>query len=77
MIRQIEINNEEEWLVAQRALEVQREVSRAARAAKPGRGLMVTEAMMHEQGEKFLRMILENALRQQVGTKKKLKVDRV
>ncbi len=76
MIRQIEINSEEEWLVAQRAVEVQREVSQAARAARPGRGLMATEAMVHAQGEEFLRMILENAVRQQVGAKKKRKVIR-
>ena len=76
MIRPMEINSEEEWLVAQRAVEVQREVSRAAGAAEPGRGLMETEAMVHEQGEKFLRLILENAIRQQVGTKKKRKVIR-
>ena len=75
MIRPMEINSEEEWLVAQRAVEVQREVSRAAGAAEPGRGLMETEAMVHEQGEKFLRMVLENAIRQQVGTKKKTKGD--
>ncbi len=74
MIRPMEINSEEEWLVAQRAVAVQREVSRAARAAEPGRGLMETEAMVHEQGDELLRMILENAIRQQVGTKKKRKV---
>ena len=48
MIRPMEVNSEEEWLVAQRAVAVQREVSRAARAAEPGRGLMETEAMVHE-----------------------------
>lgn len=76
MIRQIEVNSEEEWLVAQHAVEVQREVSRAARAAQPGRGLMETEAKLHERGDEFLRTILENAVRQHVGAKKKRKVRR-
>ena len=70
MIRQIEVNSEEEWLVAQRALEVHRAVSRAARAAQPGRGLMETEAKLHEQGDGLLRTILENAVRQHVEAKK-------
>lgn len=71
MIRQIEVNSEEEWLVAVHALEVQREVNRAARSAPEGRGLQVTEEAVHEKGDGFLREILENALRREAGAKKK------
>lgn len=71
MIRQVEVQSEEEYLVALHAVEVQREVNRAARTAPGGRGLLVTEQMVHEKGDELLRQVLENAIRGQAGVKKK------
>ena len=71
MIREIQVNSEEELVVALHALEVLREVNRAARGAAPGQGLMATEIALHEKGDEFLRGILQRAVEQQGGIKKK------
>jgi hypothetical protein len=71
MAESILVVDEQEKLIALRALETYRALKQAVKEAPHGRGLAFTEAVVHDKGFDHLRRMYESALRDHPEAQKK------
>lgn len=67
----IEVDNENERLVALQAVETYRALRKAMKDAPHGRGLATMEAVVRDQGFEHLRQMFDSAVREHPEAQKK------